>query len=85
MNFKLVDRWDDNEEKYFTYELDDHGRVDVKRTTDGFIYVMECSNGYEVYGTGLEGYRNLTEDEEYVVIQTAKEQFEIEEELNAMK
>lgn len=83
MEFELIDRWDSNGEEYITYEMDDYSRVDVKRTEDGFIYVMECNNGYEVYGTGLEGYRNLTEDERNMVLQTAGEQFEVEAELNA--
>ena len=85
---ELYDRWDDwsseGNERYITIELDDYGKVDLKRKENGFMYVMNCGNGFEVYRDADDGYRFLTKDEEDEVMDFAEEQFRIEAELDEM-
>lgn len=81
MDIKLVDRWDDRNDKYMVYELDDYGKCTVKVKEDGYYYVMDNEDGYEVYSDTDDGYRDLTEDEKDEVFQLVEEQLDAEKEV----
>ena len=83
MELQLIDKWDDYEERYLTIELNRNEYVTVKTSYDGEIYVMDCENGYEVFPIENDvGIRNLTDEEKREIMSFAKEQFEIEAELD---
>lgn len=89
---EVVDRWDDisgeGYERYLTIELDNYDRVDVKRKEDGFTYIMQCANGYEVYKPeGNEdgiGYRYLDESEQDEVMDVALDFFNEEDRITSI-
>ena len=57
-----MNRWGSNGDQYIDIEVAD-GYVTVK-LTGGLKYVMQCSNGYEVYKDNSDfGFRDLTEEE----------------------
>ena len=87
MELRLEDRWDDVwGNRYMTIEIVSKGRVDVKESNDeskGFVYVMDCQNGMNVYKkNALFGFRNLIKEEYDEIIEFAKEQLRVEEEMD---
>lgn len=87
MEITLVDRWDNLTTDYSRYMTLDIGRgqlVDVKETDSWMLYVMDSPSGFEVYSED-ESFqeRYLTSDEMHEVIEFAKEQFDVEKELDS--
>lgn len=46
---KIIDKWIDNEELYWTVEISEGKFVDIKQTETGFIYIMQNNDGLEIY------------------------------------
>lgn len=71
MNIRILDRWDDGYDSYFTIGINKAECVDVKYMINiDFMYVMECANGYEVYRIGDNtgnGTRNITSREKEAI------------------
>lgn len=80
----LRDRWDDlsrTGERYVELKLGKAEVCCVKETADGFIQVMDCEDGNNVYsdiGGADWSLRKLTPEEEQEVMEFVKEQFEAE-------
>lgn len=83
---ELLDRWDETYgDSYLTVGISPTEKVDVKRcnTDDGFMYVMDCSNGKNVYtNDSSEGCRNLNVTEYIEIMDFVREQFKVEEEID---
>ena len=80
MKIKSIDRWDDifGDEQYMEIRLDTAQACCVKRTANGLRYIMECSDGNNVYSwVGGPDYplRKLTEEETAYIIKVADEEF----------
>ena len=77
-NLLIKDEWEDFDGKYLTVEVAPKKYVDVKSPKENpdFIYVMDCSNGYEVYEEGSDGgVENLTPNQYEEVLEIAKGRF----------
>ncbi len=77
---KVIEQWDDYGDHYATVSITEDESVCVKRPFDGdgYIYVMQCENGYEVYKNSLgpdTGFRHPTEKEYDEILEITEEIF----------
>ena len=86
-----LDRWDEmyGDASYIEVGINDKEAVCVKCIWESddeyWAYIMECSDGKEVYLTELGseyGVRNLTDEEKRAVLDWIKEQFDVEREMD---
>lgn len=57
---KIVDNWIDQEEKYWTVEINKGKYVDVKQPNENFIYIMQNQDGTEIYDKYGKTYDEMT-------------------------
>ena len=74
---KAIEHWKDHGADYIEISVSDNERVCVKKpdNNSAYMYVMQCSNGYEVYKDHIgpeQGHRNLSKKEYNKVIETEK-------------
>lgn len=65
---KIVDKWIDHEESYWTVELSEGKFVDIKQTEKDFIYIMQNNDGLEIYDKNGNTYDELTKELEDEII-----------------
>lgn len=86
MEINLISRWDDAYcgDRYMELHVAPGCACCVKERYDGFLYVIECCDGNEVYDTeGGADYplRKLTDEEREAVMSFAREQLTVEDEM----
>jgi hypothetical protein len=87
MKLTLRDRWDDltTGDRYVEIKIGKNEACCVKETANGLLYVMECADGNDIYsdiGGADFPLRTLTPAEREEAVAFAKEQFEVEKEMD---
>ena len=87
MKLTLRDRWDDltTGDRYLEIKIGKAEACCVKNVPGGLTYVMFCYDGYDVYsdiGGADFPLRSLNPEEYEEVMDFAREQFAVEEELD---
>lgn len=62
---KLINKYDNNGEIFYTVELTDDVFVDVKQV-DRLLYVMQCEDGYEAYNSDGNTFGYYFDEKEVV-------------------